>query len=541
MKMSRPEPNRPRSTFRMIACLFAVLVLQLGVAFEVWRADLRVDDAAQADVAAQAATVKVQHAVLALQVTETRLSTYLHTQAVTDHQAFDTELGHFGEAIDAAAVNANTGIALKAVLDHLRSVLAEIIAANDAARSIAGQLLQATAALDNGVGALAAAAARVDARATLEAALNAATPMARLLAAARSCAASFNPREADRARQAIGASKAAVTLMLQAASEPAPDRLRRVAAAISRALEAFDGPIEALAQAVERRDDATERLAVASGNAREVMRNAQIQIDDARALGLSDMADAKLTMRRTVLFSAGFATLLGLVLTGLVGVSKYHSIRLEHLANRDPLTGLSNRRAASELIDRLWNDRRIAKTSIAFIMADIDHFKRLNDSAGHGAGDVCIQRVARAIETSVRQEDAVFRYGGEEFLIILRRIEPDVAFALADRIRAAIEALGIENPGIQQPGGGRGLVTLSLGVAFARDDAAPDLVAQWADEALYDAKRSGRNAVFLSNGQAGEAARYVPAAPPGDASPRLPKDVGSFDRRAKRVKIAPLS
>jgi len=537
MKMSQPEPNRPRATFRLMACLFAVLVLQLAVAFEVWRAEWRVDDAALADTAAQAATAKVQNAVLALQVTETRLSRYLLTQAVTDRQAFDAQLTRFGEAIGAAAVNANTGLALKATLGYLRSVLAEIIAANDSARAIAGQLLQATAALDNGVGALAAAAGRADTPAILEAALNTAAPVARLLAAGRSYAASFNPRDADRAREAIGGSTAAVSAMLQAAGEPAPDRLRRVAGAISRALEAFDGPIEALSQTIERRDDASQRLAVATANAREVMRNAQDQINQARASGLSEMADAKLTMRRTVLFSAGFATLLALALTGLVGGSKYRSIQLEHLANRDPLTGLANRRAATALIDRLWKDRRIAKTSIAFIMADIDHFKGLNDSAGHGAGDVCLQRVARAIEKSLRHEDALFRYGGEEFLIILGPIEPDVAFALADRIRAAVEALGIENPGIAQASGGPGLVTLSLGVAFGRDDAAPEQVAKWADEALYDAKRSGRNAVFLSNGQAGDNARYVAAAPPGDASPPLANNVS--ERRANRANIAP--
>ncbi len=94
--------------------------------------------------------------------------------------------------------------------------------------------------------------------------------------------------------------------------------------------------------------------------------------------------------------------------------------QLEILATRDPLTGLGNRRSATDLIDSLWRDPAIPKACIAFIMADIDLFKRLNDTAGHAAGDACIKRVAKTIEESVRLgEDAVFRYGGEEFLVVL--------------------------------------------------------------------------------------------------------------------------
>src|SRR5204863_900918 len=85
--------------------------------------------------------------------------------------------------------------------------------------------------------------------------------------------------------------------------------------------------------------------------------------------------------------------------------------QLEILATHDPLTGLGNRRSASDLIGRLWRNPSIPKASIAFIMADIDLFKQLNDTAGHAAGDECIGRVAKAIEHSVRiGEDAVYRY-----------------------------------------------------------------------------------------------------------------------------------
>jgi diguanylate cyclase (GGDEF)-like protein len=177
--------------------------------------------------------------------------------------------------------------------------------------------------------------------------------------------------------------------------------------------------------------------------------------------------------------------------------------QLEILATRDPLTGLGNRRSATDLIENLWRDLTIPKASIAFIMADIDWFKRLNDTAGHAAGDECIRRVARTIEQSVRLgEDTVFRYGGEEFLIVLVHASPDLAWTIAERIRHEVEALAIVNPGTDRADDNAGVVTISLGVAFAHEAATPDTVAKWADDALYDAKRCGRNTVFLSNAHA---------------------------------------
>ena len=180
--------------------------------------------------------------------------------------------------------------------------------------------------------------------------------------------------------------------------------------------------------------------------------------------------------------------------------------QLEILATRDPLTGLGNRRSATDLIDRLWRDPAVPKARIAFIMADIDSFKLLNDTAGHAAGDECIRRVAKSIEESVRRgDDAVFRYGGEEFLVVLADTTPDLAWTVAERIRSSVEALAIVNPGISAPDGCGGVVTISLGVAFGQEDAAPETVAKWADDALYDAKRGGRNLVFLSNSHAAAA------------------------------------
>jgi diguanylate cyclase (GGDEF)-like protein len=154
-------------------------------------------------------------------------------------------------------------------------------------------------------------------------------------------------------------------------------------------------------------------------------------------------------------------------------------------------------------------------------MADIDLFKQLNDTAGHAAGDECIRLIAKTIEQSVRQaEDAVFRYGGEEFLVVLTHASPDLAWTIAQRIRKSVEALGIVNPGLHPADESAGVVTISLGVAFAHEGAAPEMVAKWADESLYDAKRSGRNVVFLSNAHAAaESARPAASRSKAKADP----------------------
>lgn len=201
--------------------------------------------------------------------------------------------------------------------------------------------------------------------------------------------------------------------------------------------------------------------------------------------------------------------------------------QLEILATRDPLSGLGNRRSATDLIERLWRDPTIPKACIAFIMADIDWFKRLNDTAGHAAGDECIRRVATAIGESVRSgEDAVFRYGGEEFLVILAHASPDLAWTIAERIRHSVEALAIVNPGLDPADGAANVVTISLGVAFAQEGAAPEIVAKWADDALYDAKRGGRNLVFLSNAHAAD-----------DACPLQPQSPNSGGSAVNSIRV----
>lgn len=157
----------------------------------------------------------------------------------------------------------------------------------------------------------------------------------------------------------------------------------------------------------------------------------------------------------------------------------------------DALTGIANRRCFDDTIALVWQRGAAAHTPVGLIMADIDYFKAYNDFYGHQGGDDCLCRVASRIASLVREEDVVTRYGGEEFTIILPNASPETVLAVAERVRAGVEMLGIEHAGINPSG----VITLSLGLASLWPNASNnvrDLIAM-ADADLYDAKRSGRN------------------------------------------------
>lgn len=167
--------------------------------------------------------------------------------------------------------------------------------------------------------------------------------------------------------------------------------------------------------------------------------------------------------------------------------------KLQQLATTDTLTGVANRRSVNAHIARLWADPAVPQAGIAFIMADIDHFKQLNDIRGHAAGDDCIRRVAKVLKDSVRAgSDIASRYGGEEFLVVLKDTTPALASAVAERMRGEVEKLSIPSGVPDIP------VTISVGIACGRDGVGIERVAKWADDALYQAKRRGRNRVFFS-------------------------------------------
>ncbi|MDI1251673.1 diguanylate cyclase [Thermomonas sp.] len=162
--------------------------------------------------------------------------------------------------------------------------------------------------------------------------------------------------------------------------------------------------------------------------------------------------------------------------------------QLEILSVTDKLTGLFNRRKLDEeMEEELARSRRYA-VDLAIIMVDIDHFKRVNDTYGHGAGDIVLAGVADILRSSTRDSDAVGRLGGEEFVVLCRHSTRDGGLAAAENLRAAIE--GHAFAGVDP-------ITASFGVASYRDgDTVASLLGR-ADAALYRAKNSGRNRVEI--------------------------------------------
>lgn len=164
---------------------------------------------------------------------------------------------------------------------------------------------------------------------------------------------------------------------------------------------------------------------------------------------------------------------------------------LEGQALLDGLTGVANRRCFDQALVEEWRRAGRARRALSLIMVDIDHFKRLNDTAGHPAGDAALRALAQALDGQVhRAGDLVARYGGEEFAVLLPDTDRAAAMALAERLRATVAGLGLPNPGA--PGG---RVTVSVGVATLPADptALPAALVAQADRALYAAKRAGRN------------------------------------------------
>lgn len=166
--------------------------------------------------------------------------------------------------------------------------------------------------------------------------------------------------------------------------------------------------------------------------------------------------------------------------------------RANELAQTDPLTGLANRRALSEMM--LRDLARAGRTREAYSVAilDIDHFKKINDRYGHAAGDQGLRHLAFVSKTSVRETDAVCRYGGEEFVVLLPGASAKGAFFVVDRLRMMIE----KSPFIF--GGEKIFIRFSAGVAELQPGENAEQLLGRADHALYEAKRTGRNRVNLA-------------------------------------------
>jgi len=192
------------------------------------------------------------------------------------------------------------------------------------------------------------------------------------------------------------------------------------------------------------------------------------------------------------------------------------ALRTKHLqdllikhAHIDPLTGLPNRRALLERLQREWARLQRRGGTLAFIMAGIDHFKRVNDTHGHNIGDRLLQEVAKAIARQCREEDLPARYGGEEFAIVVPDEAASSAAHLAERCRQDIAEirLPLRSETVQ--------TAASFGVADAAAAPSIETLVQHADQALYQAKDAGRNRVQCYGKDAPDEPELAQAAAPG--------------------------
>ncbi len=167
--------------------------------------------------------------------------------------------------------------------------------------------------------------------------------------------------------------------------------------------------------------------------------------------------------------------------------------QLREQAIRDPLTNLFNRRYLQETLERELANAQRADHSVGVLMLDIDHFKRLNDTYGHKAGDLILQALGKLLHTLTRSSDVACRYGGEEFVIVMPGATVQFAAQRAEQLRANVETMRVPFADTTLR------ATLSLGVAaFPQQGNNGDQVLRAADTALYLAKTSGRNRVCMA-------------------------------------------
>jgi diguanylate cyclase (GGDEF)-like protein len=191
----------------------------------------------------------------------------------------------------------------------------------------------------------------------------------------------------------------------------------------------------------------------------------------------------------------------------------------EERSHMDPLTRLHNRRRLDEDLDAECKRCVRYGRPLSFVMLDVDHFKAFNDCHGHPQADVALQQVAEVIGGAMRTTDSAYRYGGEEFCILLRETGGENGMLFAERLRKRIE--------LRFASGAMPGITASFGVAaFCADHQTPRTLVEAADAAMYDSKRAGRNRVALSippSASGSESGTVATAAsiPPQPASPSI--------------------
>ncbi|MFM1896931.1 MAG: hypothetical protein RLZZ385_2005 [Pseudomonadota bacterium] len=192
------------------------------------------------------------------------------------------------------------------------------------------------------------------------------------------------------------------------------------------------------------------------------------------------------------LTALGFMMAMVLATFGILSLyNERLTVDIQRLATIDPLTNIYNRRAFINAAEKELARGDRSGRYPCLLMLDIDHFKRVNDTCGHAAGDQVLIAMTTALQEALREQDILARFGGEEFAILLPETERDGAIILAERLRAAVAAL------ITRVGQKTLRITVSVGIAVAVEgDTLDDLVGR-ADQAMYAAKEAGRNCVKI--------------------------------------------
>lgn len=167
---------------------------------------------------------------------------------------------------------------------------------------------------------------------------------------------------------------------------------------------------------------------------------------------------------------------------------------LAKLAATDELTGLPNRRDGMTRLEVLHSDSKRKNRPYCVAMVDIDHFKRLNDQFGHANGDLVLKAFAELVKETLRCSDVCFRYGGEEFVILLPETGADEGYIVVERLRQAVAATQLTLSDNQST---RATVSIGLTQSSPEHDVSCEHLIKTSDSALYDAKESGRNRVVL--------------------------------------------
>ena len=238
--------------------------------------------------------------------------------------------------------------------------------------------------------------------------------------------------------------------------------------------------------AEQRRDELSSRLRVAFDTSKKEQENRALMRENAlRTAALAAANRERQWQRVTIALTALLAVALAVLFWRQVANTR----RMRAMAMTDELTRLPNRRHILAVAFNTFAEAERLHKAMSVVALDIDHFKRINDTWGHAAGDEVLKNVARACRMALRPSDVIGRSGGEEFLVVLPETTAQQAVDVAERLRAAVERLSFSSlePGLH--------VTISLGVQSSGGQRSVDALIQEADELLYRAKTGGRNRV----------------------------------------------